>query len=489
VDQRNSHPEADHSLLDTLPLRDQDRKWGFFDFLCVQSGLAIATWAFLFGGVTANFVDFWDGLWTMLFGNCIGVALMLLASALPTSKWGAEHFVMQRSIYGTLGVMVLVLGVMTLSMIGWTTILAVMFGKAVTEVLASASVPLDGPGASALEPGIALFALLAGWFIVAHGDAALRALNRLAAPALVAMSGALLAAIFSQKSLAEIVAAAPLAPLDDHATNIMLAVELNIAAGMSWSSLAGNISRAARTPRIALWGGFIGYAPVAVLAQMVGLTAALLMGSSDPTAWMLPIVGPLGGAVLLVLIGFANLTSLSGVGYAVLQTFTQHLGPRVQRFGWKRTAAVFFLLCAACISLTATALYDQFFVFVAWVQAALASAIGVTLADYYVLRRRAVDLAQLYEVEASGRYFYWSRVNYAALSALLAGAVVYVLILNPSTLDSAPVFGLATASLPATAASFLIHIALTRLAVIPAGKGGYQRAWRETAIAASTPHA
>lgn len=483
--QRNSRPATDRSLLDTLPLCDQDRRWGFFDFVCVQSGLAIATWAFLFGGVTANFVGFWDGLWTMLFGNCIGVALMLLASALPASKWGAEHFVMQRAIYGPLGVMALILGVMTLSMIGWTTILAVMFGRAAAEVAAGASVSV-GP---ALEPIIALLALLAGWLIVAHGDNALRALNRLAAPALIVMSAALLATIFGQKSLAEIVAAAPLAPMDDRATNVMLAVELNIAAGMSWWSLAGNISRPARTPRIALWGGFIGYAPVAVLAQMVGLTAALVMGSSDPTDWMLPIVGKLGGAVLLVLIGFANLTSLSGVGYAVLQTFMQHLGPPVQRFGWKRTAAVFYLLCAACLSLTATALYDQFFVFVAWVQAALASAIGVTLADFYLLRRRAVDLGQLYDVETSGRYHYWRGVNYAALFALGAGGIVYVLVLNPTTLESAPLFGMATASLPATAASFLLHIVLTRLAVIPAGKGGYPRAWRDETIAASTPRA
>lgn len=473
VDPPTAQP-IEQALADTLPLRRADRRWGLLDFIWVQSGLAIATWAFLFGGLTANYVGFWDGLWTMLLGNSIGVTLMLFGSALGTSKWGAEHYVIQRSIYGPIGVLVVLLVVAVPAGVGWTAILAVMVGKATTQVISElGSQPIAAP--SLIEIPIGLLALAAGWLILMKGDRGLRLLNRFVAPALIVMSAVLLWAIFTQKTLMEIAAAPPLTPLGDRRSNLMLAIELNIACGMSWWSLAGNMARSAHTPRVAMWGSFIGYVPVGVLAQMVGLTAALVMGNPDPTKWMLPIVGPVLGIALLVLIGFANLTSLAGVVYGIVQPCIQHLGPRVQRLGWARATLIFVALCAVCVFFTTTKLYDYFFSFVAWLQAALVGLIGITIADYIMLRKERLSLAALYDVETTGTYSYWHRVNYVALLAFAVGAVVYVSLLNPMTLASAWIFKYISASIPAVLASMVTHVVLTRLIVIPAGKGGYSR--------------
>ncbi|MGH8679753.1 MAG: hypothetical protein ACREUQ_15570 [Burkholderiales bacterium] len=224
---------ADRALADTLPLRRDDRQWSFLDFVWVQSGLAIATWAFLIGGVTATYVGFWDGLWTMLLGNGIGVTFMLFASALPASKWGTEHYILHRSIYGPAGVLAVMLGISALSGVGWTTILAIMCGKAVSQVIAVlADTPVRPPSPQVI--GIALVALAASWLVLAKGHRGLRILNRCVAPALIGMSIVLLAAIFTEKSLVQVSAAVPLAPLDSRASNLMLALELNVAGGMSW---------------------------------------------------------------------------------------------------------------------------------------------------------------------------------------------------------------------------------------------------------------
>jgi len=189
--------------------------------------------------------------------------------------------------------------------------------------------------------------------------------------------------------------------------------------------------------------------------------------------WMLPIVGRFLSVVLLAFICFANLTSIAGMAYAIVQTFAQHLGPRVQQFGWARTAAVFLGVCGICVFFTETALYDRFFVFVACTQAVVVAAIGVTLADYLLLRRRRISLSSLYDIEENAPYGYWRGINYAALLALIVGSLVYVLILNPVNLAFGPVFPYVGASIPALLAAIGTHIALTRWLVIPAGKGNY----------------
>ena len=458
--------------LDTLPMLKENRRWGLLDFIWVQSGLAIATWAFLFGGVTAQFVGFWDGLWTMLLGNSIGVIVMIVASMLVTCKWGTEHFVIQRSIYGPVGVLILVLMLLTLVSVGWSTILAVMFGRAATEVVNDIAGSAFAPDSN-LVVALAMTALAFAWWIVVRGDASVRALNRFVAPGLIVMSTILLGAIFTQRTVGEIVGAAPLAATGNGATDFMLAIELNVAAGVSWWTVAGNIGRGAMTQRAGVWGGFIGLVVVAVLAQMAGLTAALVLGSSDPTAWILPIAGPTLGIVLLVFLGLANLTSTANIIYAVCQALVQHLGVTVQALGWARLTGVLFGLCAALVLFTSTSLYDHFFTFVAWSQAAFVSAIGIVLADYYLLRRTRIDLRALYDLDAGGDYYYWGRVNYAALASLFVGISVFVALLNPATLVGSYSFAATSASLPAMVAALIAHIVLTRAVVIPAGKGGY----------------
>ena len=125
----------DHALAETLPLTRAERRWSFLDVLSVKSGLAIATWAFLFGGATAQYVGFRDGIMAMLAGNMIGVAILLLALVLPSSKWGTEFFVHQRSVYGPIGALAFVLVAVVIVILAWAAILATMIGRSAVEIL------------------------------------------------------------------------------------------------------------------------------------------------------------------------------------------------------------------------------------------------------------------------------------------------------------------------------------------------------------------
>lgn len=242
---------VEDALAETLPLTKVERRWGFFDVLSVKSGLAIATWAFLFGGVTAQYVGVVDGVLAMLFGNAIGVVILVLALVLPSSKWGTEFFVHQRSVYGPVGALGFVLLIVVALVFAWAAILATMIGKSAVEIVRVAVPGFDGGGTLVTLISVAMLGL--AWVTLIRGSASVRMLNRVAAPGLLVLCVWLLAALLSRLSIDALLAAAPLNPHPDRATNIMLVVELHIAGGISWGSVAANLGRYARTP--APWSG------------------------------------------------------------------------------------------------------------------------------------------------------------------------------------------------------------------------------------------
>ena len=94
--------------------------------------------------------------------------------------------------------------------------------------------------------------------------------------------------------------------------------------------------------------------------------------------------------------------------------------------------------------------------------------------DYFVLRRRQINVRALYEPVGQSPYSYWHGINVSAFAAVAAGALTYVLLLNPVSYEPAAAFRYTTASLPAFAVAAATHYLLTRLVVQPRGMGGYQ---------------
>ncbi len=464
----------DDALAETLPLTRAERRWNLFDVVSVKSGLAIATWAFLFGGTTAQYVGFRDGVLTMIAGNTIGVVILLLALVLPSSKWGTEFFVHQRSVYGPVGALVFVLLVVVALIFAWAAILATMIGKSAVEIVRIA-MPSLSTNMLLLQTVVALIMLAFAWAILIRGSASVRVLSRVAAPGLLLLCVWLMFALFSKVPLATLLAAPALAPHPDRATNIMLVVELHIAGGISWGSLAANLGRYGKTQRAVVWGSLIAYVPVYVLAASVGLTSALALGSADPVSWMIPITGPVAGVLLLLLLAIANLSSLVGMVQGNCQTLIQHFGPRLQQLGWPRFTLVFFLGVAMMVLFASDALYNRFYTLIAFSESILAPMCGIALADRLVLRRNFVNVRALYDGTAGGAYAYWGRVNWAAFAALFAGGGVYLALLNPLAMTGTPVFTRISASVPAVVVAFAAHVLFTRLVVIRAGKGAYAR--------------
>lgn len=64
-------------------------------------------------------------------------------------------------------------------------------------------------------------------------------------------------------------------------------------------------ARGSDTLRRAVWATWIGLVPVSLMPSFAGLASSLALGTPDPVQWMTPLVGPVIGLAMLVLI-FAN---------------------------------------------------------------------------------------------------------------------------------------------------------------------------------------
>ena len=117
--------------------------------------------------------------------------------------------------------------------------------------------------------------------------------------------------------------------------------------------------------------------------------------------------------------------------------------------------------------------FARFGAFLAFIGVGFAPLCGIQIADYYVLRRRHIDIRGIYDRSSSGAYAFWAGFNPVALIALGLGCAVYIYLLNPLSYESHGPYRFLTASLPAAFASGLLYVVLTRSFVVPAGRGGY----------------
>ncbi|MEH6482936.1 MULTISPECIES: purine-cytosine permease family protein [Pseudomonas] len=454
------------------PLLPSERLWGFWEFTYANSALAIATWAFLIGGATALFVGVTEGIAAIVIGNILGVLLASFTTCVPCGKYGTEQFTFLRSMFGGNGSrLVYVLAVVFLTM-GWLAVLGLMFGRSIDGLTGLLTEHEANPtGSLVLVSG--LFAILLAGFVVAKGPTSIKVFNTIVAPALVLIMGAMLYMVFSDHSMAELLALPALdAPFSDKRVNFMIAVEVNMAAGLSWWPYIGNLARLSKNQRTAFWPNIIGIFAAAVLGEVVGLLASAALGNSDPTIWMTHIGGLAFGVIALGFVAFANITSMINILYTSIVGLRQLAGKTFRDMSWTLLVVMFCAVPLLIVSF-APEVYDSFFIFLVWTSALNSALAGIGIADYYFLRQQRMNLRHLYASEALSPYRYWKGFNPIGLFALLVGVGVYVFLFNPQSLANASWFRFISASIPSCLLAGVIHFVLTRAFAERLGWGAY----------------
>lgn len=454
------------------PVLPRERTWGKIPLLGVCVAASVATWIFITGGFVAFYLPAGRGAVTMIAGSLFGILLIVLALLRVTTRYGIDSVAASTPQLGTRG-SYLALALTYASVIGWNTLLLVFLGRAAAEILISTG--LAGEGAR--QPLIVIFGLLgvlAAWTILRGGPAAMRNIAPVIATGVVLIAAVLLVALIVNVGWDTIADAEPLAPSDSQIFNYVTGFELLVASMLSWWPYVGGTVRLAPGTKTALWPTVFGLGLAIALLSMIGLFAALAVPSSggDPTSYLVE-VGGLGlGLPALAFIILANVATTM-VGVYVSALALKQVPTLQTRLSWNAATALALAPVALVVVITPNWFFDNFGTFLAFIGVAFAPLCGIQIVDYVVFRKHTLNLRAVFLGGRGDAYHYWAGINPAGIAGLVAGAGTYLYLLDPVLFTSRTPYEYISASLPSALAAGIAYALVTKLIVMPAGKGGY----------------
>jgi NCS1 family nucleobase:cation symporter-1 len=421
-------PPADPTLsnADLQPTRLAQRTWSTYHFASLWIGLAVCIPTYMLAaGLVEGGMSWRQALFTILLGNLIVLVPMILI-AHPGTRYGIPFPVLARASFGVRGAHVPAL-LRALVACGWFGIQTWIGGQAIHTLLRTA-VP-----AWERVPGGPWIAFAAFWamniWIVVRGSDAIRALEAWAAPFLIAAGLALLAWAAWR--------AGGLGPILERPSRFATRAEflrffvpsLTAMVGF-WATLALNIpdlSRFARDQRAQARGQLLGLPATMTLFSFIGVAVTsatvLVFGEAiwDPVA----LIGRVGSPPVIVVSLFALLvaTLTTNVAANVVAPANGFANLWPSRIDFARGGVLTGLIGVAIMPWRLLADYGTYiFGWLVGYSALLGPIAGIFIADYWLVRRTRLSLADLYDRD--GIYGRWNPRALVALAAGVGAALV-----------------------------------------------------------------
>lgn len=425
------------TIFGLVPVKKDERTYGFWDLLLITAGFGIATWCYSQGALTASYLDFWQSL---IVTFAVG-GIFLIIECLPVLfavHYGIDLWVYLRMVLGKNGVKIFA----TLVILGnwfWYAVAANMFGSSIAQICAGFGVIIPEQAVN----WIAVISVIGGSLIAIAGPSAIKWTSRIMVTLLLAIGVIVFILCFTIVPFDQILAYQPdLSAVDGNRMEAYaMAAEGMVAFSFSWSTQAIVLPRLARSERSGYWATFGGYAVVAPFFCFIGAVMAIVMfitvGEyvSDPTV-MLATLGPQVALLSLMLVAFANIGT-QAVGSYVNDLVLKAAWPKVSY----RVLVLLSCIYVAILTITGevTANFGQFISIAAYIQGPI---IGIMFVDYIILRRRKFSLKALYYMKGHDAYQFKGGFNWVGVGVIIVTLVVaLVFVYNPifGTVES-PIF-------------------------------------------------
>jgi NCS1 family nucleobase:cation symporter-1 len=433
---------------DLAPVAIARRTWNTWDYAALWISMAhcIPTYT-LASSMIANGMAWWQALGTILLGNLIVLAPILLNSHAGT-KYGIPFPVFARAAYGTVGSNLPAL-MRALVACGWFGINAWIGGHALqtffeslwppwADVLGTTypswNVDSDGVMHAFARTQWVSFALF--WalniFIIFRGMDVLRRVERWAAPYVLVMTAILvywaidraggLGSILQQTSFR--------APKDSDATLLGVFVPSLTATIAFWSTLSLNMpdfTRFGRSQREQMIGQAVALpSTMTVFAAMgITITSATVVIFGRPIWDPIKLGGKFGNHAIVAIAMFTVVVATLAVNIAanVVSPANDFANAFPRRIDFKRGGVITGVLGIACMPWQLLANPARYiYGWLVGYGAVLGSIAGVLIVDYWIIRRTKLDVRALYT--RFGAYHYRNGWNYAAVIATLLGAAI-----------------------------------------------------------------
>jgi NCS1 family nucleobase:cation symporter-1 len=479
---------------DLAPIPATQRTWNWWHYCALWIGMSVCITTYtLASGLIDSGMSWWQAMVTIFLGNSIVLVPMLL-NAHAGARYGIPFPVFARASFGVLGANVPALA-RAIVACGWFGIQTWLGGEAIYLL-----VKVIWPGIATLSNivpefiGIStgeLAAFLAFWainlYFILKGTESIKRIESLAAPFLILVGLALLAwARVQAGGLGEM-----LSRPSKFTTNaaFMKAFFPALTAMVGyWATLSLNIpdfTRYARSQRDQVTGQVLGLPTTMTLYTFIGVavtsaTAVIFSGGEvvwDPVQLLGRIGGPFTIVLSMVALSVATLTTNLAANVVSPANDFSNVAPRRISFraGGVITAVIGILMMPWKLLASSQ---GYIFTWLVGYSALLGPIGGILIADYYLVRRRRLDTADLYRRD--GRYEYRRGFNPAALIALTLGVAPnvpgFLVQVLPTRFAAVPQFwqGLYSyAWFLGFAIAALVYLALMRGRVSPKNPGGY----------------
>jgi putative hydroxymethylpyrimidine transporter CytX len=192
------------------------------------------------------------------------------------------------------------------------------------------------------------------------------------------------------------------------------AIDLVVAMPISWLPLVADFNRFAKSSRAAFWGTVSGFAVSNVLFYTLGVMLILVLPTSD-----------LIGSIMTVAFGTAGLALLLGdeTDNAFADVYSGAISIK-NVLPALSTRALVTAIGGVCLGIALSVDLASFQGFLYLVGSLFTPLFGVLFADYFIMKRRRYDTAELYPED--GRGISGGGVNTVALLAWGCGIAAYL---------------------------------------------------------------
>lgn len=427
-----------------VPMTNKDRQYSFWDLFLSTSGFAIATWCYTQGAYVAQYLTFNQMLINIFSFNIIWVFIECLP-ILFAVKYGIDLWIWLRAVLGKRGV-ALLSTIISLANFGWYAVAANLFASSMIHLANNFGLGLDK---GVWGPILGTLCVLLGTLIALGGPEVIKWTNRFLVIALLIVGLIIVGICFVAVPITDIMNIQPatqgdLTPLE----RFMLSGEGNVAFAFSWSTQALVLPRLAKTERSGYWATALSYGVVAPFFVATGGVMALAMFvktgvyESDPTTMLSTLSTPAFALLSLLLVAFANIGT-QGTGSYVNCMIVKSGMPKVSYKLMVWIAMVYVSLLTIWGGVEEY--FGSFISLAAYIQGPI---IGMIVVDYFILRKRKLDLRSAYFLEGHDAYEFTKGFNLVGLSCVFISLLVAVLfVYNPVTAQiQSPIFLITTGS-------------------------------------------
>jgi nucleobase:cation symporter-1, NCS1 family len=424
-------PAHDPSLFndDLAPIPLERRTWGLYNYasLWVAMSVCIPTYM-LASGLIAGGMSWLEAILTILLGNLI-VLIPMLLNAHAGARYGIPFPVFVRASFGVKGANVPAV-LRALVACGWFGIQTWIGGQAIYSML-----QILWPASSQLRGGIWI-CFFAFWalniYVIYRGIETIKFLEGVGAPFMLGI-GLLLLWWITRKAggLGPVLSA----PSKFKTTAEFLHFFIPSLTGMVgfWATVALNIpdfTRYAKSQRDQMLGQALGLPAAMTLYSFIGVAvtsaSVVLFGEAiwDPVALLGRFHQPVVASIALVALLIATLNTNVAANVVSPSNDFSNLNPRLISF---RTGG--FITGVVGVLMMPWKLLGDYSAYIfGWLvgySGLLGPIAGVMIADYFIVRHRELNVADLYR--RNGAYEYDSGINFRAIGALLLGIVLALL--------------------------------------------------------------